>query len=35
MDTPICPLKGHRLRVHLQYLDDMIAQLKEDIGELT
>jgi hypothetical protein len=35
MDTPIRPLKGRELRVREQYLDDAIARLKKDIGELT
>jgi hypothetical protein len=34
MDTPIRPLKGRELRARVQYLDDAIAQLKKDIGEL-
>jgi hypothetical protein len=35
MDTPIRPLKGRELRARVQYLDDAIARLKKDIGELT
>jgi hypothetical protein len=35
MGTPIQHLKGHELRACVPYLDDMIAQLKKDIGELT
>jgi hypothetical protein len=35
MDTPIRPLKGRELRARVQYLDDAIAQLKKEIGELT
>ena len=35
MDTPIWPLKGCKLRARVQYLDDTIARLKKDIGELT
>jgi len=34
MDTPIRPLKGRELRACVQYLDDVIALLKKDIGEL-
>jgi len=33
--TPIRPLKGRELHARVQYLDDEIAQLKKDTGELT